>query len=153
MRNRSYFDKRREERLKALDLEMQRARDSLLRQQARGFVIQWNNSFRRLQRLCARRPAEDDIILQGYIFGDAISDCASFLEDTTEKLPYGAVIGLVELLESLGNRLSRKILSHSSQCGYYGSNVKDAIIFLAREDELDAVISFLDSLERALDNY
>lgn len=132
-------------RLNELDRKYTNAREALIKEQARGYIIAWSNRFKRLIRLCDKESMFEDPQYRAFFLGDAIAECKSFQFDhRKEDEP------LSGLLADLGHRLSNRILDLASAYGCAYSDMDSAITYLTQTRHLGDVVDYLEELENLL---
>ena len=137
--------KNRDVEIKRLDVKYQEARYGLLKEQARGYLIEWGNSIKRLARLLSRMPEEMDGETYAFLIGGAIEECSSF-----RSSHISASQELAAILCPLEDALESYIMALANELGYAKGVLEDAIITIANRNCLDSIVKKMDELEDSL---
>ena len=127
--------------------DMQEAKAGLIAEQARGYLIDWRNNFLRLERITNGDIQIDEDIKPIFV-ANVVDECAAFINAY-------ALIDSVELysvVRYLEHQLSEAITYYSFQIVQRKMSVADAITVLARCNEIEKVIAYIDSLEKDVYN-
>ena len=130
-----------EKRLIELDQRYRNARDGLMKERARGHVINWLNNFRRLDRLSKKGISgyEDEVF--PLLLGQTVKECVDFrFSDSYEEPP------LKYLLIELEKKLTDRIFNLAGGA----SSLENAVISITRSGELEHIIRYLSDLSDQL---
>ena len=143
----SFWNKRTsyDEQIKELDRRNKEARYGLLKEQARGYVIDWYNNFRRLKKYYYHRPAMSDSGYQ-FLVQKTLEECTGYCTCHIILDGHGQS-SLAEMLIPYEQALSNKILSVASEYGFYEQDIAYAILIILMNDRIDEIVEFINYLK------
>ena len=125
------------------------ARDKLNREYVRGFVVEWENNFKRLDRFYKNREEyETDSYEDVYpiMLANAVNDCLDYQNTHI----YAQNPSVETMLSDLEDELTEELFYLAEQIDFDGNDVYHALSFLVKRHKLNGVIEYLDSLAESV---